>query len=733
MSENKHLDHLILVGVTPYDTSTSEGRRAQRHVMDAANVAADKIFFYPKDVSVKDIMNNSFMKDPAKKKTRGFDIGDTVCIASQSVGKTKSHQIGLLKELTIDVRLGVEDVALEEMSESNISEWMSTGTYTRTESHGDEDQSADREDGDSLDLLTLLGTSSRGEDSSGSTRVEMEEDLDEKEVESGDDDGLTSYRDLDEDDEEDDVSDTSSRDRLTSSIDMSQYEDVDGDANDEDDLFSFDMDENIDTYDSDPVDIDEDTPEDLSSITEEDLFRLDDLDDEDDDEGAEELAMVGINSSGDDEFYDDDDEEDDEPIYDDSQSMIREYERDKKKAALLKKKKKKKEEDDNPEMHRPTLGVDKTKSKKNALLKAKSERMENTTNEDGTRKNFRDYMTKDENRHQDVAERSRHEFGPVKAGMSDSRFVGKDTGRIILVTSGKGGVGKSLVASGIATALSLARNKYKNDHPQAIVDDVWLIESDYNSPMLHITYDIDPTKNLGNIASVISQSSHGVDNDDIRRAIEENIHVDEKTGVKILACPPLSERRSSKNIPYAIILAIKYASERGGDVIVDHGNLTDGVYSELDEQLSIKIAHRVVLVANMNCITETSDVIAVLTEGRGRERRPSRNPNSIGVILNSARSDQRERAQYRLRPIEIIGLIQPIDHLKPENSFDGIANLKTVPRDVQKAIIDRCGHMLEYLGYSEIARYFNGRRSVPTYQRKSKGFIGTLSDILSRR
>ena len=185
-------------------------------------------------------------------------------------------------------------------------------------------------------------------------------------------------------------------------------------------------------------------------------------------------------------------------------------------------------------------------------------------------------------------------------------------------------------------------------------------------------------------------------------------------------------------MPYAILQAVKYASEQQGcDVIIDHGNLTDGTYSPLDEQLSIKTAHRVVLVTNMNCLVETTDVISVLVEGRNSDR-PGRNPMSIGIVLNSARSEQRRIAQERLNPFQIIGLIQPIDHLKPENTVDGVASLRTVPRDVQKAIIDRCGNMLGHLGYSDLARYFNGRSSVPTYKKSRKGIIRVLADIFSK-
>lgn len=842
---DKQLDHLIIVGVDPFDTSSPSGVAAQRHVMDAANVAAEKIFFYDEDDEVKGVIAKTFRKDPSKRKTRGLDIGNSVCLVSKRVSKVKSYQYKLLRELTVDVRLGLDSVNLEEMTESNISEWMEKGTYTQTEQDKQKvERDKDRARGnteDSDDLLDLLGVDP-DDDSEGEPQIleeeipslEVSEETEHHDEVSSDfeddadfddfDNDLLSLDDINDDFEKDeDVEDTSDSAQPSSPLDTPDREDnldtyteetpkeptsfldeldlspapnIQKDLEglpDEQESGDFDFLDDMDDLDTqhptkeeDPGDEEEDISKYFAPVAEEDqvsqmiedpveeveeddnLFddlgisqdELDDLLGDEEEESNDDIVesfSSGLPSNK--EFVDDaapskksETPLDRTPELTEKQKkqfkdadpkrdmeLVEQEELERKRAMLMKKKRELKERKKLAEKAKSDVNAEKERkrqlleAKKKALLASKAEQLENTRNEDGSQKTYRDYLSRDDNRIQDVQEESLREFGEIHAGRSDdSRYVGKDSGRIILVTSGKGGVGKSLVASGLAESLSLARNKYKSDHPQALVDGVWLIESDYNSPQLHITYGIDPEKNLGNIARVVAESRHGVNNDDIRRAIEENVHIDEATGIHILACPPLSERQSSENIPYAIILAIKYASERGNDVIIDHGNLTDGVYSKLDEQLSIKIAHRVVIVSNMNCLVETSDVVAILTQGRGRERRPVRNPNSIGIVLNSARSDQRENAQYKLRPIKIIGIIQPIDHLKPENSIDGVSNIRTVPRDVRKAIIDRCGAMLGELGYTEIARYFNGKTSIPKFDNRKKGFIRTIADVLGR-
>ena len=124
------LDHLILVGFKPVDTDTPSGKTAIRHLMDAANVTSDKIHFYPADTNVKTVLTETFRKDASKKKTKGFDIGNTICLVSRTLDKKSQHQLSLLKNVTVDVRSGLEDVDLENMTESNMLEWMRTGTYT---------------------------------------------------------------------------------------------------------------------------------------------------------------------------------------------------------------------------------------------------------------------------------------------------------------------------------------------------------------------------------------------------------------------------------------------------------------------------------------------------------------------------------------------------------------------------------------------------------------------------
>lgn len=353
--------------------------------------------------------------------------------------------------------------------------------------------------------------------------------------------------------------------------------------------------------------------------------------------------------------------------------------------------------------------------------------VENDRNEDGSKKNYRDYLGDKKSKQQSVQEKARKNFGDIRAGKShDSKYVGKDLGRIILVTSGKGGVGKSLVAAGMATALSLARARDKIDNPGSSSSKVWLIESDFNSPKLCATYNT-KNKHLGNIADALADKERALNNDSIIRIIEENVCVDKDTGVNVLACPELGSTSASSKIPHAISTAIKYASDRGGDVIIDHGNLTDGEYSDLDYLLSMKMAHRIVLVTDMGCIKETRNVIDLLTEQTTRK-----NGLAISIVLNRSREQQFYAAEDFLAPYEIIGMLPPVPHLQPENSMTGRTDFKQVPKDVQKAIIDRCGFMISKLGYNDLKKYFSGKSLTFSTKRAKENIFKRIADAITK-
>ena len=362
---------------------------------------------------------------------------------------------------------------------------------------------------------------------------------------------------------------------------------------------------------------------------------------------------------------------------------------------------------------------------------------EDAFNEKGDRKNFREYLSESDQRDQVISENVQKDFGNMKAKniadniaqSEDSRYVGKGTGRIILCTAGKGGVGKSLVSNGLAAALSLARAKELKENPNASKARTWLIESDYNSPQLAAAYKT-RTKHLGNVAEALSYGKH-LDNDALREAIEDNCFIDPNTGVNILACPPLNSNTKNSQIPYAISLAVKYASDSGDDVIIDHGNLTTGEYSTLDRVLAMDLAHRVVIVCNMGCIPETQSALSILTERTLGSSVSPRVPQSISVVLNSARKEQLKVAQNQLKPFHVLPPIPPIDALRAENSITGDTYLSSAPKEVLKEVIDYCGMFLTELGYHSMKKYFSVKNYFAPKRKGKKSFFRKLADRIA--
>lgn len=372
------------------------------------------------------------------------------------------------------------------------------------------------------------------------------------------------------------------------------------------------------------------------------------------------------------------------------------------------------------------------------------ETIEDHRRDDGERKNYKEYLTRDEAKQQETLESSRKNFGDVDSILSplsdqgvnkdgeDLHYVPADKGRIVMVSSGKGGVGKSLVSSGLAISLALGKAQERRTNPGTSSSRTWLVESDYNSPQMSLAFGTGK-KDIGRVAELISDNKRNtVTVADIRKSVEENGHYDSDTGVTVLACPNLSTGRSSKNIPRAIVLAVRYISEIcGDDVIIDHGNLTTGEYSDVDLFLSMRIAHRVVVVGNMGCLPETQSVLSLLTQNNGGGSLKPRAYPSVSVVLNSARKQQYYLAQDKLRPFNIINVIPPIDALKPENST-GEEHLNDMPNDVRKAIIDRCGIMLPKLGFESMRRYFSGASApINTGGKSGASFFRKLADFLT--
>lgn len=800
------LDYLILIGIEEPDESTDSGKSAIRHLMDAANVQRNGIKFFKLGTSLHEVARGSFPIDREKKE---FVTGNALCLCSEDANPKYRHMIdGLGDKLGISVQTGMQTVNLSEMRESEMSEWITNGSYTplsaqeieeekkRSGEEGsillsmfnDDDEDEDDEDDfinsildDDEDDEFVSETpqeESHEPNDSGRHRKQQEDSVLEDDPYDADDDFFDSFGSDDEpsDDFFDDETDSKPRHAKHRTVeedepsaktvreprtiiddDTSSFDDFLSDIEDEpskqssisreeEEPLSLDFDDDFDFEDDDyslpdkkpseSVSKKEKTQEDISAERRDRAVK------------RKRMTVDGVpgSSSANDSYEDfiedkyktdDIDEAVDEDESLDDNLLIRQRNEERLKAKRRKlaelKKARSKSQPDTTGTSGGSLrdiGGDDLAHSSGIMEQTANDMTEESTNADGSRKTYKEYLAEKQKRQQNIEESSREAFGDIATKTNDSRYVGKDMGRIILVTSGKGGVGKSLVSNGMAIALSLARAKEMRDNPGANPSKVWLIESDYNSPQLAITYGTGK-KHLGNVADVISAGGDGVSNDKVRRAIEDNVFIDKETGVHVLSCPPLSQRRSSKEIPYAIILAIKYASDRGGDVIVDHGNLTDGEYSELDFVLSMRMAHRIVLVCNMGCIPETQSSLSILTERRSGSSSPIVPHQAVSVVLNTARQSQFHVAQDKLAPHEIINFLPAIDSLRPENSMSGETNIRQAPKDVQKAIIGRCGNMLRKLGYADLKRYFIDARYGKPKKSRKRSILSRISDRLA--
>lgn len=694
------VDHVILVGVPEPDPETEKGRRALRYLMNVVNLGRDKIFFSPPGLSPVEIIRNSFIPD--KSQEYDYQIGNTVCIGTESIGTEYRHTLSRLKRVKITVKTGYQDVVLEDMTEYEIQEWYETGRYT-PRLHPSKDEPGQ----DNL-VATLL-------DDTPEPEPEIDHDrLAETEPEQSaiPDDGVLDYKSVFPEPEPDDF-DTF----------MSSLGDDHGQAPPETQEVTPEPSQGVSgatpVSEAAPAQAEPSGPSTVGAPS----------------AGAPSAAQPSAPSEANtdrDPRRLDDSRPGDIDQDDHLARIAADRERRQKQLAQAREQAEARREADGPSWKADTRG-----ESGHAISRATSEMASSEFRDDGTRKNYREHLSDSDRRAQIVQENQWNKFGDLKhlgepTKGDDIRYVSQGQGRIIMCTSGKGGVGKSLVASGLAMALSLARAKELSENPGASQSRTWLIESDYNSPQLAVSYGTG-SRNLGHVADIISAGSGGIDNARVRQAIEDNIHVDPESGVHVLACPTLSSRHSSKEIPLAIILAVKYASDQGDDVIIDHGNLTSGTYSELDQVLSMTMAHRVVLVANMGCIPETQSALSVLCSRERGSVVKARPVQSVSVVLNVAKEEQFLLAQKKLSPFEIINILPPIDSLRPENSLSGETTLASAPKEVQRAVIDRCGIMLTRLGYESVRKYFGvkTRFNAPKKSGK-KSILRQVSEFIAR-
>lgn len=766
------LDHLVLVGFTTTpDESTSQGESALRKISDAANVAMNNIHFFPAGTDQMDIIRGSFKKDKASK--YGYNFGNSIVIVSGDVDtayRLKMKQMKKIEEL--DVKLDYQDVDFIRMQEASLSEWIETGLY---DSSNIPDDYEEDEDIDPIASILNIETADDPEENpSNAYEIDDDDDLFDNDEEIVNNSPVSSpVRDVE--------------DSISQKIDVESTHSNDYEVNDYEDLFdeedeSPSNDEPVPTEDREEptfTRISNDATSTRSNSatssrrvetqnTEDDLIDkennlIENTDDKEDDEFFEQPDPKKIANYIDEEVKEEKprsnprfDENQKKSVIDNSmQKLDEEYSIDESSVPVEQQKGDNEYIDRMRENRQKSLKKQKNSMRDNLLAEIgnmnnnlqsqprqndelfsdRANAISGDRREDGTRKSFKDYLSETDRKVQDVEEQTIKDFGDFRTGKAavgqDSHYTGVNMGRVILVTSGKGGVGKSIVANGMAMALSLARAANLAENPGANDSTTWLIESDWNSPKLCEAYQTG-RKHLGNVAAILATEEGGASADKLRQAIIENTFVDEETGIHILACPPLGPNNpsNSKMIGYAILRAIDYAVKNNGSVIVDHGNLTAGVYSSFDNILSTKIAHRVVIVADMGCLPETQSILSMLTQRGGQSRSTVQDVMTVSVVLNKAREEQYYMAQDRLKPFEIIQRIPPLADLQPENILgQGRTGLNNASDDVKRSIIARCGVILTKLGYEDLRRYFSTKKR--TYNKKStqsRGFIRRIAD-----
>lgn len=766
-----NIDTLIFVGFdNPHDDS-EHGDRTLTRIMNATGVKKDNIYFYSiENSSPMEIVRGSFIMD--KTQPHNYRIGDALCVASDSL-KTRRKEVEKLGRIGITVHTGYQHIDLSSLSESEIINWMESGKYVPDVEGGssDDDSSTD-------DLLSdILGDLSEVE-ASQSQSAPVSKQRSNEDEDNEDDQGKQETSSV--------LDDIDALDEQVNSHKESQShkhnEDNEKKYENTEDTSDTQQDEEV-IYDAELVPTEEETL--TGSYKDEPKQELDDIlsgldnpssaspasyEEKEEYSGIspEQMGVENPQSSqashNDDyssTFYHNDKKDsssedlrdpeeyrkekgidESSPMEEDSMEIINQMSNRRKESIRDKEKIRQRESDNKEEDSSPLSQLEAiVGSKKRAREMDRDDReahkldvqsrsrSEETMREDGTRKNYHDYLTDRGRTEQKVEENIRSQFGNTEEysggavhaeGGEDNEYVTKGVGRIILCTAGKGGVGKTLVSIGMASSLSLARAYEAKENPGYTPGRTWLIESDYNSPKLAAAYGTGK-KHIGNLAYLLDNSPRAsLGNEEVRQCIEDNIYRDSETGVNVLACPPLSMNATSTSIPMAILMAITYASRQGDDVIVDHGNLTVGEYSSLDKILAKKTAHRVVVVGNMGCIDQTRTALDVLASSVPGSSEKPRNPHSISVVLNKSRSEQYYIGQDKLKPFRIIATIPPIDALREENSVSGDTYLNNAPQEVKKAIYDRCGIMLTRLGFSSLQEFFVAKTSYTHTPKKGK-------------
>lgn len=738
------LNKIIFIGLEEPDISTDIGKVTYRRLVDITGVAAKDIVFEEPNTDRAEIIRRNFIKDPSTQGTGGYRIGNSLCIGTDSLSMEYGRQLEVLEKLKgMVVRTGYDTVTLTDLSESEISYWYKNGRYKKDLTSSNEqsedvddifgallgedntvtDQGVDTEEVASTPQDNMQQVSTQQDSSS---IVDNSHDVPETTLEQ--DPGIDLQH-LHTQDEEDDIL----------SMFSDEIQDYGSSHNDE---VIPQIEEHPPVVSSQPVPHVELQQEQVSQHKEDtddfdSIFETMSSIDSTPGQTPHAEPAVQQSVSHSDNSYDSDDDFEEGAFYeqmkneDASKKLEREREIQRRKEELARALEKKKQENDS--LDRISNAKD-VVSSSDQMRNHATDVLEDEYKTNGKKKTYKDYLTPEASREQDVVEKANKNFGPKLSG-GYSKVSG---GKVFLVTAGKGGVGKTLVSSGLASALALSKAKDVESGKNTRLNNTWLIESDYTASQMAIAYNTG-SKHLGHLADYLAnkkKNSAESDSNVIRSLIEENVVVDKDTGLRILACPTIvDDDVKLSQIPLAILLAIQYASERGDDVVVDHGNLTRAEYSDFDKVLSTTLANYVIIVTNAGAgsVSNTWSIASMLTKHSNKDSTMKKlQPNQVSIVFNKVTEEQKDIVAHQLVPYDVGITIPPINELREENSPDGDVSLKNMPDNVKKAIIRRCGLLLvRKLGYSQYSRYFstkNNPQARPTVRKKNVSFFQRMAD-----
>lgn len=320
-------------------------------------------------------------------------------------------------------------------------------------------------------------------------------------------------------------------------------------------------------------------------------------------------------------------------------------------------------------------------------------------------------------------------------------FTGGDAsskGKVIFVTSGKGGTGKTTVSWSLAAALSIL------SQTSDMVNNVYLIEGDFRSPKLQQKLDIPREKSINNIArklAVYEDNGETISPREVQNTIVDNIYHDDKYGINYLVCNyGLDDSVDPDKIILAITYAIKLIANRGGTVVVDGGILGEANNSMLDDIIVNRLANNVIVVADASSVAEAHRALAILAGSHGGGVKKSVQKitqQGVRLVLNRAdlRSTQVEDFQQYSEPYRVIAALPEIPSLSPYRQKIGTkAFVAYLPTQFQRALVNRMGQSLRWLGYKGSQSVFSGKKpdNTESYNEKTSFWVRMFHKMLRK-